>query len=89
MHFRGTPTVQIKYPIKEQQRRLNWTASSPFLDSREGARNNQAEKPKSTESEQAEAPSPQSLLVYFSSLQSRRAVRFRLASPLDYPERDC
>ena len=27
--------------------------------------------------------SPQSLLVYFSSLQSRRAVRFRLASPLD------
>ena len=32
---------------------------------------------------------PQSLLVYFSSLQSRRAVRFRLASPLDYPERDC
>ena len=33
--------------------------------------------------------SPQSLLVYFSSLQSHRAVRFRLASPLDYPERGC
>ena len=72
-------------------------ASGPFLDSREGARNSlkvewtsvgawgRGEKKKGT----ALLASPKSLLVYFSSLQSRRAVRFRLASPLDYPERDC
>ena len=66
---------------KNLQKSTNQTACSPFLDSREGARNSRAKKPKTGAGKRrwaGEAPFPQSLLFFYSSPQS-----------LHYPERDC
>ena len=69
---------------------FDYTASSPFLDSREGARNNPAKAENWSEREEGAwgETSLQSLLVFFSLLQSRRTVHSRLARSRDYLERD-
>ena len=59
------------------------TASSPFLDCREGARNSRAKAENWSERAEGTWGEVQSLLVFFSLLQSRRA-RSR-----DYLERAC
>ena len=68
---------------------IYYTASSPFLDCRECARNSRAKAENWSEGAERAWGESQSLLVFFSLLQSRRAVRSRLARSRDYLERDC